>query len=210
MKYKDQDAVLKNWTQPGTPERTWTDQLLAALGGSEQKVGADFKLPYILSFGAAYQFNEQLRGEVDYVRFGWSHFDALEIDFVNPAMRDEAIRFNYENTWQIRFGLDYVAIPGKLNVMAGYVHDNTPQPLASVSPLLPDSDRNDYSLGVKYKHNQWDVTLSYMAVIPEERTTIENGGSGQSRSRLPRGHVQVSGQHLTASASAITSRRRCR
>ena len=170
----------------GADGREWSEQLLAALGGSDQKIGTEFKLPYILSFGAAYQFNEQFRGEVNYVRFGWSHFDSLVMDFANDSLDDE-IHFNYEDSWQIRFGVDYVAIPGKLNVMAGFVHDKTPQPLASVSPLLPDSDRNDYSLGVKYKHNDWDVTLSYMAVIPEERTTIENGEPANPDPAYPTG-----------------------
>jgi len=186
LKYEDQDALLKNWTQPGTPERQWTDQLLAGLGGSEQKIGTDFKLPYILSFGAAYQFNERLRGEFDYVRFGWSHFDNLTMDFANDAL-DDVIHFDYEDTWQVRFGVDYVAVPDQLNIMAGYVHDKTPQPLASVSPLLPDSDRNDYSLGVQYKYRNWDFTLSYMAVIADERTNIENGAPANPDAAYPVG-----------------------
>ena len=59
--------------------------------------------------------------------------------------------------------------------MAGYVYDKSPQPLVAVSPLLPDSDRNDFSLGALYKTGNWDFNISYMLVVGTERTNIENG-----------------------------------
>ena len=168
--YEDQDATLTNVS----PDGIFGGTVIDGLGGSDQTISADFKIPYILSFGAAYRFHERVALEVDYVRFGWSHFDELAMDFTNDAL-DQVIPFNYEDSWQIRTGLDFQAIPDKLNLMAGFVYDTTPQPLESVSPLLPDSDRKDYSVGAQYFHKKWEFTMSYMAVIADERTNIEDG-----------------------------------
>jgi len=96
------------------------------------------------------------------------------MDFANDAL-DQTIEFNYENTWQFRFGVEFNAVPDKLNLLAGFVLDNTPQPIEAVSPLLPDSDRKDYSIGAQYFTGNWEFTLSYMAVLADKRTNIQGG-----------------------------------
>ena len=60
--------------------------------------------------------------------------------------------------------------------MAGYVKDPTPQPTESVSPLLPDNDRNDYSFGLAYAVNErLTITGTYMSVNFDERSTVIDG-----------------------------------
>lgn len=176
MSYTDKEVTLANAIAPGSPGHEWSSNLLAGLGGSKQNLSAAFKLPYFMSLGVAYQLHERVRAEFNYVYFGWEHFDKLTMNFANDAL-DQTIDFNYENTGQFRFGVDFIAIPDRLNVMAGFVHDKTPQPLESVSPLLPDSDRNDYSFGLQYKTGNWDFTGSYMGVVGEARTTVNDDGT---------------------------------
>ena len=110
--------------------------------------------------------------------------------FDNPNM-DDVIEFNYENAWQVRFGATYVAIQGKLELMCGYVHDTTPQPAEAISPLLPDANKNDYSIGATYKTDKFDFTVSYMAVIGEERSNIVNGRPANDSSDYPVGSYQA-------------------
>ncbi len=174
MTYKNQDATLTNALSPDDPGYIWSATLLDGLGGSDQTVSADFKLPSITSVGLAYQLSERLHAELDYVYFTWTNFDKLSLDFTNDDL-DQEIEFYYDDSWQIRFGMDYVLQPEKIKLMAGYVYDTTPQPLAAVSPLLPDSDRSDISFGAMIKSGNYDLTLSYMAVIGDARTNIENG-----------------------------------
>jgi long-chain fatty acid transport protein len=169
MKFDDADATLEPVAPGNDP---WGDVLVGSLG-SDQKLSSDLNLPDILSLGIAYRFVPKFKAELNYVRFGWSTFDKLALNFQNDAL-DQTIHFNYENSWQIRFGFDYQANE-KWNFMAGYVHDKSPQPLVAVSPLLPDSDRNDYSIGALYKSGNWDFNISYMVVVGTERTNIENG-----------------------------------
>ncbi len=170
MEFEDRTATLTNVQDPG---ETWAAALLSGLGGSEQLVSSELNLPSIMSLGVAYQANERLRLEGNYVRFGWSAFEKLALDFNTDAL-DQSIYFGYEDSWQVRFGGEYWA-SDSVSLMAGYVHDKTPQPLISVSPLLPDSDRNDYSFGVRYLHGNWDLNASYMVVVGVERTNIEDG-----------------------------------
>ena len=181
MKFDDADATLEPVAPGNDP---WGDALVDALG-SDQKLSSDLNLPDILSLGIAYRFVPQFKAEFNYVRFGWSTFDKLALNFANDAL-DQTIHFNYEDSWQVRFGFDYQANE-KWNLMAGYVHDKTPQPLVAVSPLLPDSDRNDYSFGAKYTSGSWDFNLSYMVVVGTERTNIEGGEPVRNTTDYPFG-----------------------
>ncbi len=192
MKYEDQEISMENALAAGEEGYDWSHTLLTGLNGGTEtdtlnpKLTSELNLPYIMSFGASYAFNDRLRLEGNYVYFGWSHFQRLAMDFDNDAL-DQDIDFSYDDAWQIRLGADITAIDEKLNIMLGYVHDTTPQPLASVSPLLPDSDRNDYSIGLQLKSGPWDFTASYMAVIGTERTTIENGLPANADPAYPAG-----------------------
>lgn len=181
MKFDDGDATLDPVAPGADP---WGNALVDALG-REQKLNTEVNLPYIMSLGVAYTFGEKFKAEFNYVRFGWSTFEKLELNFANDAL-DQVVDFNYEDSWQIRFGFDYQASE-KLNIMAGYVHDKSPQPLISVSPILPDSDRNDYSLGLMYKTGKWDFNVSYMLVVGDERTNIENGEPVRNTTDYPFG-----------------------
>lgn len=182
LTFEDQDATLTSVQAPGEP---WAPTLIAGLGGSEQIVSADLNLPSIMALGLAVQATPKLRLEGNYVRFGWSTFEKLALDFDNDNL-DQEIHFNYEDSWQVRFGANLQASDA-VNLMAGYVHDKTPQPLISVSPLLPDSDRNDYSFGIGLHHNSWDFNLSYMIVIGEERTNIVDGDPLRNTTDYPFG-----------------------
>lgn len=150
------------------------DAQIAALGGAEHDGVADLKLPHMLAVGVAYQVTEKARVEFDAVHFGWGFFDELALDFDGTAL-DQTIREDYEDVLQLRFGAQYQVTP-KLLAMAGYVRDESPQPVGSMSPLLPDANRNDYSFGLQMRATE-RVTLTgtYMGVNFDERTNVEDG-----------------------------------
>ena len=96
------------------------------------------------------------------------------LDFDGVAL-DQTIREDYEDVLQLRFGAQYQVTP-KLLAMAGYVRDKSPQPVGSMSPLLPDANRNDYSFGLQMRATERiTLTGTYMSVNFEERTNVENG-----------------------------------
>ena len=183
LKVRNQDATLTN-VAPAALQESAQDQL-DLLGGSNHKVGTDLKLPWILSAGIAWQTSEKARFEFDAVRFGWSHFDNLAITFDNPAL-NETLREAYRDSWELRFGVSY-ELSEPLLGMIGYCHDVTPQPVDSMSPLLPDATKNDLSLGLQWRGGGWKVTGSYMAVLFDTRSNVIDGQTRRFEETLPGG-----------------------
>jgi long-chain fatty acid transport protein len=62
---------------------------------------------------------------------------------------DTTIRESWEDVYNYRLGIRWTASPTS-QWRAGYVYDETPQREEGVSPLLPDADRNGFSLGYGY------------------------------------------------------------
>ena len=174
LKFPDGDATLVNVAPDVSTLRATIDAQIAAIGGAEQKVSTKVKLPGFYSLGVAYQLTGRARLEFDAVRFGWSHFNKLVLDFESPTNEDQTIEENYKDIWQLRLGLD-VDVSERLKAMFGYIHDNSPQPVESISPLLPDADREDISVGLQYRFDRLRLTASYMAVLFHDRTNVIDG-----------------------------------
>ncbi len=149
----------------------------AAIAGAvlqDQKVNTSLDYPAFFSVGANYQFTEKINIEADYMWFKWSVFDELTLDFENGDALDQTIPFNYNDAWQIRIGSEY-SLNEKWDLRAGYIYDKTPQPIESVSPLLPDDDRYDIAVGFGYHNDRFIFDAGYMFVNIGERSTVENG-----------------------------------
>ena len=183
MKYDDGEAKLENVASGDS--YAWAAALLQGIGGTTHKITSELNLPSIMSLAVAYSFTEKIKLEFNAVHFGWSTFQSLNIKSDTSALNQE-IHFNYEDSWQYRFGLD-MGLSDHFQGMLGYVYDKTPQPLASVSPILADSNRNDYSLGLMWHNDHWRVTGAYMAVIADQRTNIENGEAVRNSTSYPVG-----------------------
>lgn len=139
---------------------------------TNQKVSTEIEFPNFLSFGAHYLITPKLGAEVDVMWFGWKVVDQLVIDF--EKLDDITIPLDYNNSWQVRAGVHFQATE-KISLRVGYIYDQTPQPIESVGPLLPDADRNDFTAGVGYNLGRVQVDAGYMAVLFKERSTVVNG-----------------------------------
>lgn len=171
MEYDDGTGTLTN-VAPAGPLRDAVEPLAGEYG-----LTTELGLPHMLSLGVAYRFTPQLLAEFNAVHFGWSNFDKLDLTFdPDPdGALSASIPEHYEDKWQFRFGIDYT-VNERWSLLAGYARDETPQPKESMSALLPDASRNDYSLGVQYRTGPWRLTASYMAVVNESRDNLKDGG----------------------------------
>jgi long-chain fatty acid transport protein len=160
--FRDQDANL---------------DFFSGAAGIASSVSGDLEFPTIVAGGVRYQFTRALAGEFDLVWFQWSVFDEVALDFEYDPF-DTVLEENYEDVVQSRAGLEY-QLNEAWRIMGGFVYDNTPQPVNSISPLLPDADRLDYSAGFTWSREAWELSAAYMLVDFKERSTIE-GGEGQN------------------------------
>lgn len=172
---------IHNEFNDGDADFTLYDQLsvpnLAALIPQntlrDQKANTAIDFPNFLSTGVYYKFTKKFGVEADYMWFNWSVFKEIKLDFVED-MLDQTITENYGDSWQFRLGAHY-EVTDALSLRAGYVYDKTPQPVDSVSPLLPDNTRNDFTFGFGYNFGALQLDFGYMLVDFGERSTVENG-----------------------------------
>lgn len=196
---------IKNEFKDGDADFTLYDNLsvpnIAALIPSyvkDQKANTAIDFPNFFSTGVYYRLTKKFGVEADYMWFNWSVFKEIKLDFAEDKL-DQTIPEDYNDSWQFRLGAHY-ELTDALSLRAGYVYDKTPQPTRSVSPLLPDDTRNDFSFGFGYNFGMVQVDLGYMLVDFGERSTVENGvgtnrdgfnGAYNSRADLIYGSVGI-------------------
>lgn len=152
--------------------------------GADLGVETRIEFPAMATLAVAGALSRNTLLEVDVNWAGWSSFDTLAIRFVeNPAF-DIVRPENWEDVYTYRLGLRWRR-PGGSEWRFGFVTDESPQPTASVSPLLPDADRNGYSVGWGRRGDRVNVDLSLMALDFERRVNDRsldgfNGSYGQS------------------------------
>ncbi len=181
--FRDDDAEFVQRTTGIGPVDDAVAAELAFL--NTKSANADIEFPAILMTGARYEVNEDFGLMVDFIWFDWSSFEEIRLVFSDPDIVGgdptsvaQVIREDYSDGQQWRFGAEYRISP-KLRGMVGFAYDNTPQPTGSVSPLLPDANRLDYSLGLTWEKENLEITAGYMFVDFDERSTVVDG-VGQS------------------------------
>lgn len=149
----------------------------AADGGNTIGIATEIPFPWQIVGGIMYQPTDKVTLELDIIQWGWSEFDELVFDFAKEQETgdintpDNSVNVeDYEDSAQYRFGIEYQATE-QLALRAGYVYDKSPVPDKSVSVLLPDANRNDYSFGFGYKVGDMTIDAAYMLVDFDERST---------------------------------------
>lgn len=138
----------------------------------DQTVAAELNIPNYFVAGIYYKFTEKFGIEFDYSWYGWSVFDKIDLVFKDLGV--QTLHENYFDEYQLRLGAHY-DINENFSVRGGFIYDRTPQPIESVSPLLPDDTRNDFSFGLGYTNGKFTIDGGYMYVNIGERTTVEDG-----------------------------------
>jgi long-chain fatty acid transport protein len=135
----------------------------ASLPSAPTPITATLDFPSMASGGFSYDWSDwRVAGDV--VFFQWSVFDRLPIRFPEAPRLGQDIVEEYKNSWQFRTGVER-RLGERFAVRVGYFFDQSPSPAASVSPLLPDANRNGYCLGgsIKGKAVRLDVGAWYLA-----------------------------------------------
>ena len=107
--------------------------------------------PEQLVFGLAWKLRDDLTTFFDYQWVRWGkRFTRVFVDFANPATPDLNLHENYNNTNGFRFGAEWVK-DAKLTFRGGYLYHTAGAPPETVTPLLPEGFRNEFTGGVGVK-----------------------------------------------------------
>jgi long-chain fatty acid transport protein len=160
-----------------------------------QKATTTLHLPAIWSTGISYSPRPEWTIEGDFNVFGWSIFKDIPLHFTVTPAADKTIVEDYKNTIQLRFGAEH-RLP-RWTYRFGYYFDQGAAPPASVTPLLPESDRHAGSVGVGFPLGKRMWLDAYeLAIFPVRAKTLgqeRDGFDGEYKT-----FVNAAGLALTA------------
>jgi long-chain fatty acid transport protein len=140
--------------------------------GVDLPVETVIEFPDVASLGLAFALSPNLLLETDVNWTGWSSFEEVPIDFVGGptnSLPDTEVAEHWEDVYNYRAGLRWQRTP-TTQWRLGYVFDETPQPEEAVSPLLPDADRNGFTIGYGRDGAGLGFDVALMYLVFEERT----------------------------------------
>ena len=133
------------------------------------EIETSITLPQSVGVGFAVRPSDRVEAEVNAVWMAWSSFKELVVDL--PGGSQLISPREYEDRVSVRLGLEYKAIPNKLDVRVGYMYDPTPIPAAYLTASLPDANRHDLTVGASYHMGNYSVDLGLLWVTPAEKDT---------------------------------------
>lgn len=160
-----------------------------ALG--DQSIATSLTLPSQAVVGVAVTPMQRLRLMADYQWTGWSSFSEapLDFEFQDP---DPTLVLDYQDTDTWRLGAEFGATDA-LALRAGYIYNTAAEKEFSVSPLLPEAERNYYSLGLGYRLGRvLSVDFGYQLVDQDDRRgRVRGRATGLSDEQLQALNVGV-------------------
>ena len=157
---------------PGTP----VDALVASQfqpGGLlvTQSVSSAIRLPDQLVLGLTVKPIAPLALSFDAQHTWWEVFESVPITFSESTPLNQTLELGAQNVWTWRFGAEYeFSNSGKTTVRGGLIFHKAALPDSSVTPLLPEGPRNDFTLGVGTRiARNFYVDAAYMYVNQADR-----------------------------------------
>ncbi len=165
------------------PAGTPVDAIVASqfqAGGAlvKQGVKTSITMPDMFVGGVAVKATPELSLLADYQWVHWSKFDQLPVDFAIAP--DRTIIENYDNTNGIRLGFDWTASE-RVSIRGGYLYHEAAAPPQTVTPLLPEGARNEFTLGFGFKlTDRLTATAAYQYIRQDKRRgRVREAPSGQ-------------------------------
>jgi long-chain fatty acid transport protein len=136
-----------------------------------QPVTTTIRNPSQLELGLAYKLANGWTLLGDYQLTWWSQFDTLAITFPEDAfgVLNRKLFENYHNTSGFRFGAEW-AKDAKWTFRGGYLHHGGAAPAETVTPLLPEAQRNEFTIGTTVKlAAALSADLAYQYIRQDDR-----------------------------------------
>ncbi len=123
------------------------------------------ELPALAAVGYAFDVTDKVKVEVDATWTEWSAFKELAIDIQNNTQfsRDLVVREDWDDTMSYRLGVNFQLSEAN-SWQAGLVYDESPVPVETLRPSIPDANRTGLSLGFGHSGSSFGFNLYYMAL----------------------------------------------
>ncbi|MDZ4197885.1 MAG: outer membrane protein transport protein [Kiritimatiellia bacterium] len=131
------------------------------------------KYPDIFTAGYGILLSDTWRAEMQVEWLGWSvnRDQPLRVEAPYDALVGGApIQNRWKDTWTFGVGTDWTFSPG-WTLRAGYTYMESPIPDETLSPLLPDADRQVFAIGLGHTFGSHSLDLAYTYNRLEKRTT---------------------------------------
>jgi long-chain fatty acid transport protein len=185
LTFPETSPLAQDLTGDGTPDPTPADLLLAeqfdeegvldAFSGqansngtlSTQTVETELTFPFQLVGGVSVQATEKLLLLADYQFTGWAAFEKIPLTFERLGKRVREQK--YDNTHAVRLGAEYDFLD-QLTARLGYLYNTAAAPDDVVTPLLPESDRNQLTIGVGWRPlERAEIDVAYQLLRQNDR-----------------------------------------
>ena len=172
---------------------------------STQGVSTRIRHPAQLEVGVGYSGFVNTRISADFLWSDFTVFDQLPVTFSGPASgSNRTLIEDYQNSWTIRAGIEH-AFPIGIKGRAGFDYVKSPAPDATVTPLLPDMNRRNYSLGIGVPLNpRYTLDAGYLHVDTSGRRgrIVERTSVSQTAAELNSGFYELSANIWTVAIRA--------
>jgi long-chain fatty acid transport protein len=150
---------------------------------------ANFHFPQTLAFGYSYRPTLKWNFEAD---ANWTDWSELKTVPVSPlAAFGDKLTFDWSPSWMLDFGATRYIGAG-WRVSGGYMYSMNSVPSSSFSPLVPDSDRHIFSIGVGKQYHKFSWDAAYQLAWGPSRSV-----SGDTAYPLAAGSYQFLSHALT-------------
>lgn len=157
-------------------------------------VESNIVLPSVFSVGVAYQYYETLMIELDINWEKWDSMEELRFNFVDYPIYDMKIKKNYDNTFNVRLGLEKT-LNSTYHLQAGYAFEKSPVSAAGIDPLYWDANRHNLSCGLTLKKENIAINIYNSLILHQKANT-----DGQNQFGLNGSYkklINISGISLT-------------
>jgi len=137
---------------------------------------AEDNLPLKVISGISYRPTPKWNIEFNADFTDWRSQDHLTIQQTGPGAQPITVPLQWESSWYYEFGATRYLSKSWL-VSAGYIFNENSVPDSHYSPLVTDSDRHFFSLGVGYRGKRFDVDLAYQFGYAPTRTVTGSASS---------------------------------
>lgn len=199
-----------DWMQAGVTYRSRISQCIEgdvqispnvpAAGIRNMPATGDLSLPDMIFAGVNFNVRKDLTvgGGIYWTR--WETYNQLQINFGAPfgptGSRTSISPKNWDNVYRFLIGVEW-KVNENWDLRIGYAYDEAPMPDNTVDYVLPDNDRNMYSLGFGYHRNNWALDFSYTLMIIGTRDVVARPADGILTSTFKDGTANLIGLSYT-------------